>query len=109
MASTTALFKYRKIDTGYREPGYEVTVKGTGEIIGTVQRSSGRNRMTGGANVDWTYTGLNGIHRTLDGERRLRRSYPAQSRERSAIELFQDQFGLEAYRDLVREEAVVVS
>lgn len=103
----SALFKYRKIDTGYSEPGYEVTVRGTGEIIGEVQRSSGRNRMTGGAYVHWTYTGLNG-HRTLDGERKLRRSYPAESRERSAIELFQDQFGMEAYRDLVREEAVVV-
>jgi hypothetical protein len=103
----SALFKYRKIDTGYSEPGYEVTVRGTGEVIGTVQRSAGWTH-NGVAYVHWTYTGLNGIHRTLDGERKLRRSYPAKSRERSAIELFQDQFGMEAYRDLVREEAVVV-
>jgi len=104
MTATTALFKYRRIDTGYSEPGYEVTVRGTGEIIGEVQRNAGRNRMTGGAYVQWSYTGLNGIHRTLDGERRLRTSYPAESRERSAVELFQDQFGMEAYRDLVRND-----
>jgi|TARA_R110000824_G_scaffold201594_1_gene385618 hypothetical protein len=64
--------------------------------------------MTGSAYVEWIYTGLNGSHRTLDGERRLMRSYPARSREYSAVELFQDQFGSEAYRNLVREEAEVV-
>lgn len=94
MAST---FKYRKIDTGRLEPEYEVIVRKTGEVIGTVRRSTQRDREH--VLVYWYNSGPKPSW--------ARRTYPSWTRQNAAAELFKNLFGEEAYRDLVREEAEV--